>query len=427
MRRRREPSGPGSSGAPWWKVASACSTRVRSASQCVARISVRAPCGVRGSIQIAPSGAARSRTGLPARRCSAVSSRPSAACASSGCSPPPSSMSATPCSHCIRAGARRLRSGAFGSSTRPPPTVRVAWALRTMYRSPGIAHTGSSNTSCTQPDWPGASASADSGTTCATCRAAPMCTCSGVQARSGASAEGSSVKATSTWRDGRKQRASAIQSPRVIALLSIPARFRAQRWPAAPVSLGWFCAWMPRTRTRVPAGIRRRSASSSPARARPPCAVPVTTVPWPASVKTRSTANRNRPAPSRAPSACAASSRCCLSRATPASPARAAHTSNRGASCRNVAAANAAISPRTAASRAASARSALVNATAPRATPSSARIARCSRVCGMTPSSAATTSRPKSMPLAPAAMVCTSFSWPGTSMKPSTSPLGRGV
>ncbi|MNT59832.1 hypothetical protein D3C72_1973730 [compost metagenome] len=130
-----------------------------------------------------------------------------------------------------------------------------------------MAHTGSSNTSCTQPDCPGASVSALSGTTCATWRAAPMCTCKGAQARKGASADGSSVNATSIWRDGRKQRASAIQSPREIACLSIPARFKAQRWPAAPVSLGWFCAWMLRTRTRVPAGITRRSALSSPARA----------------------------------------------------------------------------------------------------------------------------------------------------------------
>ena len=71
------------------------------------------------------------------------------------------------------------------------------------------------------------------------------------------------------------------QSPRAIAFLSMPARLSAQRCPAAPVSLGRFCAWMPRTRSRSPAGINRRSALSSPARARPACAVPVTTVPWP--------------------------------------------------------------------------------------------------------------------------------------------------
>ncbi len=55
-------------------------------------------------------------------------------------------------------------------------------------------------------------------------------------------------------------------------------------------------------------------------------------------------------------------------------------------------ASKASISARTVSRRAASARSTLVIATAPCVTPSSWRIARCSRVCGMTPSSAATTS-----------------------------------
>jgi hypothetical protein len=47
------------------------------------------------------------------------------------------------------------------------------------------------------------------------------------------------------------------------------------------------------------------------------------------------------------------------------------------------------------------------------------QMARCSRVCGIGPSSAATTSSTKSMPVAPASMLCTSRSWPGTSTKPS--------
>ena len=51
-----------------------------------------------------------------------------------------------------------------------------------------------------------------------------------------------------------------------------------------------------------------------------------------------------------------------------------------------------AISLRAAARRSGSTRSALVRATRPRVRPSRSRIARCSRVCGMTPSSAATTS-----------------------------------
>ena len=52
-------------------------------------------------------------------------------------------------------------------------------------------------------------------------------------------------------------------------------------------------------------------------------------------------------------------------------------------------------------------------------------IARCSRVCGMTPSSAATTSSTTSMPVAPATIWRTNFSWPGTSTTPIVRPLGR--
>jgi len=69
----------------------------------------------------------------------------------------------------------------------------------------------------------------------------------------------------------------------------------------------------------------------------------------------------------------------------------------------------------------------LVRATAPWRMPSSSTMSRCSRVCGMGPSSAAMTSSAKSMPVAPASMLWISFSWPGTSMKPSVPPAGSGV
>ena len=51
-------------------------------------------------------------------------------------------------------------------------------------------------------------------------------------------------------------------------------------------------------------------------------------------------------------------------------------------------------------------------------------MARCSRVCGITPSSAATTSSTASMPHTPASMLRTKRSWPGTSTKPSVRPAG---
>ena len=50
---------------------------------------------------------------------------------------------------------------------------------------------------------------------------------------------------------------------------------------------------------------------------------------------------------------------------------------------------------------------------------------KCSRVCGITDSSAATTSSTASMPWAPASMLRTKRSWPGTSMNEATAPPPR--
>ncbi|HSG75252.1 MAG TPA: hypothetical protein VLA30_03865 [Burkholderiales bacterium] len=51
---------------------------------------------------------------------------------------------------------------------------------------------------------------------------------------------------------------------------------------------------------------------------------------------------------------------------------------------------------------------------------------RCSRVCGITPSSAATTSSARSIPVTPAVMLRTKRSCPGTSMKAMGSPPDCG-
>ena len=50
---------------------------------------------------------------------------------------------------------------------------------------------------------------------------------------------------------------------------------------------------------------------------------------------------------------------------------------------------------------------------------------RCSRVWGITPSSAAITSTTRSIPPTPATMVLTNRSWPGTSTIPARVPSGR--
>src|SRR6266851_410460 len=74
-----------------------------------------------------------------------------------------------------------------------------------------------------------------------------------------------------------------------------------------------------------------------------------------------------------------------------------------------------------------SARSALVSATMPRSMPSRSTICRCSIVCGLMPSATDNNSRAASMPVAPASMLCTKRSWPGTSTKPSCRPSPRSL
>ena len=55
-------------------------------------------------------------------------------------------------------------------------------------------------------------------------------------------------------------------------------------------------------------------------------------------------------------------------------------------------------------------------------TPRSSRISRCSLVCGMMPSSAATTIKTRSMPTTPATILPMNFSCPGTSTIPALVP-----
>ena len=71
-----------------------------------------------------------------------------------------------------------------------------------------------------------------------------------------------------------------------------------------------------------------------------------------------------------------------------------------------------------------SARSLLVTATTPVPTPSASSTAACSRVCGITPSSDAIVIRNRSIPVAPATIVRTKRSWPGTSTTDSRRPDG---
>ena len=65
------------------------------------------------------------------------------------------------------------------------------------------------------------------------------------------------------------------------------------------------------------------------------------------------------------------------------------------------------------------ARSILVSATTKRRTPRCVRIRRCSSVCAIQPSSAATTRSARSIDPIPATMFFTKSSWPGTSIIPT--------
>ena len=88
--------------------------------------------------------------------------------------------------------------------------------------------------------------------------------------------------------------ACSSQSPRWICSSArrSPAMFKATRWPAQACCAGRFCACRPRTRTGRPALPR---SSSSPTATCPEKAVPVTTMPLPATLKARSTARRKYP------------------------------------------------------------------------------------------------------------------------------------
>ena len=191
------------------------------------------------------------------------------------------------------------------------------------------------------------------------------------------------------------------------------------RCPAWACSTGWFCACSPRIRTGLLTPVSHRL---SPTRTSPDSAVPVTTRPAPFTVKARSMARRKRWC-----SAWARAGRCCrwARRASIPRPSVATVT-NSVASAKPYSCRVASTSSRTASTRASSTRSALVRATVSCGLPVSWRICRCSRVCAITPSSQATTSRAWSIPPTPASMLDKNFSCPGTSINPSTRPSGCG-
>ncbi len=177
---------------------------------------------------------------------------------------------------------------------------------------------------------------------------------------------------------------------------------------------------MERTRPCRPDGS---TVTASPIRSRPDHAVPVTTVPTPARENDRSTGRRKRSVPLRGSSVSARAARRALSSSRPR-PVRTDVAT--GASNATLdPASRSATSSSTRSSHSGSTRSALVTTGMPAAMPRCSRTARCSSVCGMIPSSAATTSSARSIPEAPATIVRTKSSWPGTSTIPATAPPGN--
>ncbi len=194
----------------------------------------------------------------------------------------------------------------------------------------------------------------------------------------------------------------------------MPGSATATRWPASARSTERSCTWTERTRTRRPSGSTR---SSSPSPIDPDHSVPVTTVPIPRRLNERSTKRRVASRRGRRSTRPASEASALRSSSNP-SPVRAlvSTTGAPGTSSRASSTARARVSTST--------ESTFVIATTPCSMPSSRTIARCSRVCGLAPSAASTTSRNRSMPVAPATMLRTNRSWPGTSTTESRRPSG---
>ena len=150
--------------------------------------------------------------------------------------------------------------------------------------------------------------------------------------------------------------------------------------------------------------------------------VPVTTVPNPLTVKTRSMGSRGSWSVSRWGTA-SARARSAARRSSSPWPVL-ADTGRIGAPARNVSRTEPATSSRTSSSQSGSTRSALVSAMSPALMCNREQIARCSRVWGITPSSAAMTSIARSIPPTPASMFLTNRSCPGTSTISMVSPPG---
>ena len=201
-----------------------------------------------------------------------------------------------------------------------------------------------------------------------------------------------------------------------------PARRRARSRPAprpggsprcaarrSRARTAWPCTCRPRTFDCTPRGYT--STFSSTAR-RPATRVPVTTVPKPLTVKTRSIGSRAV----RSGSLARHRARQVGERGPQlGQPLARLHRDGHDRGARRGRCPRARVARRRGPARSSRARPGRPwsATTSPDLMRRSWQIARCSRVCGITPSSAATTSSARSMPPAPASMLRTKRSWPG--------------
>ena len=148
--------------------------------------------------------------------------------------------------------------------------------------------------------------------------------------------------------------------------------------------------------------------------------MPVTTVPNPCIENVRSIGSRVAP-PSRGRVTCVDASRSAARRSSSPAPVR-ADTEITGACSRNDPATSSRTSRRTSSNVSSSTRSDLVRTTMPCSTCRRRQMSKCSRVCGITDSSAATIRSTQSSPPTPASIVFTNRSWPGTSTNATVSP-----
>ena len=305
------------------------------------------------------------------------------------------------------------------STKLPPATVVAGLGIRSTKRSWSAAAIGRSRYSWTQPSSPGRISPPSRTITRAETSAVPAWSRSCDPWRTGCGEEGRTRSFASARRVAVTAPTAASTSPRDSSLFSTPVRLAATRLPGPAFSTLSLWRWSPRMRTgRVPGTI----SISSPTLIDPSTRVPVTTVPNPLMRKTRSMGRRGRPRSGRGSAWSRSASRAVTSSGMP-SPVT-AETSTMRAPSSDVPRSTLTTSCLTSSSQSGSTRSRLVSTTRPRFTSRRSSTSTCSRVCGITPSSAATTRSAASRPCAPASMLRMKRAWPGTSTIPTSRPLG---